>query len=299
MKQSIANKSKSISELVTKNLARLHDDNLKDNSILTGFTEFDRMFNGFRLGEFVVVGGRPAMGKTQLLINLAINISKTEPTLFFTLDSSAYFLTNRFISSASGISSNKILHQEFSEEEKNRLAQVEKQFEQHKLFLNDKCNISFADFKLHCEKQIQENGIKVIVIDYLQLMSSKNNPAERELEVSFISEQLKGIAEEFNICVIASSQVSRTLETRRGTKHPMLSDLHEYGTIEQNADKVIFIYRPEYYMIEKDEDGNDTTGIIEITLAKNRNGNLGSIKLIRDSHFTTYLEFEPTQFQLT
>lgn len=288
----IAKPSKNISELISKNLEPFHNKNLKEKTILTGFRDFDEMCNGFKLGELIIIGGRPAMGKTQLLINFAINISKTVPVLFFTLELSDYQLTNLIISTASGISIKKILDQEFSYNQKNKIVQVENQLEANELFVNDKCTSSFSTFNSYCEKEIQENGIKVVIVDYLQLLTNNSNPIEKELEMSSISQKLKKIAEQYHICVIATSQLSRKLESRKGAKQPILTDLPEFGSILPYADKVIFLYRPEYYGFEKDGEGYNAKGVAEIILAKNKMGNTGKIKLLIDEDFTSYRDFE-------
>jgi replicative DNA helicase len=232
------------------------------------------------------------MGKTQLLVNISLNISVSTPVLYFTFDLSEFLLTSRFISSLSGIAVNKILQHELTDEQKENLASIETKFANHKILVNDSCNNSISALKAHCQKQIQENGVKVIVVDYLQMMSSNKYRNSRELEISFITRELKNIAKDFNVCVIASSQLSRAVESRGGLKHPQLSDLRESGAIEQDADKVIFIYRPEYYGLECDEDGNSTAGVTELILAKNRNGSLGTVKLLRDANFTNYRDFD-------
>lgn len=287
----IARESKSIACLVSENLTQFHEEAHQNSTIKTGFAEFDKLFGGFRLGEFVVIGGRPSMGKTQLLVNLSLNISTETPILYFTFDLSAFLLCNRFISSLLGISVNKILQYELTEEQKIKLATVGKMFSQHKIFVNDSCNNSFTAMKAECLKQIEENGVKVIVVDYLQMMSSNKYRNNRELEISHISRELKNIAKDFNVCVIATSQLSRAVETRGGTKRPILSDLRESGAIEQDADKIIFIYRPEYYNIDCDENGN-TAGLTEIILAKNRNGSIGTVRLLRDANFNNYRDFD-------
>lgn len=292
LQNSVAKNSKSIAALVSENIKQLQGKTHQGNAIKSGFTEFDRMFGGFGLGELVVIGARPSMGKTQLLVNLSLNISVSTPVLYFTFDLSEFLLTSRFISSLSGIAVNKILQHELTDEQKENLASIESKFSKHKILVNDSCNNSITAFKAHCQKQIQENGVKVIVVDYLQMMSSNKYRNSRELEISFISRELKNIAKDFNVCVIATSQLSRAVETRGGSKHPQLSDLRESGAIEQDADKVIFIYRPEYYGLECDEEGNSTAGLTELILAKNRNGSLGTVRLLRDANFTNYRDFD-------
>jgi len=292
LQSNVAKDSKSIANLVSENLKQLQNETHQGNAIKTGFKEFDRMFGGFGLGELVVIGARPSMGKTQLLVNLSLNISVATPVLYFTFDLSEFLLTSRFISSLSGIAVNKILQHELTDEQKEKIISIGNKFDRHKVFVNDSCNNSFTALKAHCQKQIKENGVKVIIVDYLQMMSSNKYRNSRELEISFISRELKNIAKDFNVCVVASSQLSRAVESRGGSKYPQLSDLRESGAIEQDADKVIFIYRPEYYGLECDEEGNSTAGLTEIILAKNRNGSLGIVKLLRDANFTNYRDFD-------
>lgn len=290
--QHIAEKeSKSIADLVAESLIQLNGT-ARTNLIKSGFDDFDNSFGGFGLGEFVVIGGRPAMGKTQLLVNLSLIISVDTPILYFTFDLSDYALTKRFISSISDIAINNLLQHNINDDQKDRLALVEKEFKKYKIFINDSLSNSISALKAHCQKMIEEKGVKVIFVDYLQMMRSNKYRNSRELEISYISRELKNIAKDFNVCVIATSQLSRAVETRGSSKHPILSDLRDSGAIEQDADKVIFIYRPEYYSFECDEEGNSTAGLIELILAKNRNGRLGTVKLLRDAEFTNYRNFD-------
>lgn len=291
LQNSVIKESKSISELVSDSLNQLNNSE-NSNTIKSGFADLDKMMGGFGLGEFIVIGGRPAMGKTQLLVNLSLKISHTIPVLYFTFDLSEHLLTSRFIASVSGIPTSKILQHGLTNEEKSKLSTIESVLNKHKIFVNDSCNNSLTTFKAHCQKQIEENGVKVIFVDYLQMMSSNKYRNSRELEISYISRELKNIAKDFNVCVVATSQLSRAVEMRGGDKRPMLSDLRESGAIEQDSDKVIFIYRPEYYGLEYDEEGNNTAGVMELILAKNRNGSLGTVKLMRDNNFTAFRSFD-------
>lgn len=282
--------SRSIVDVVSENLIMLESETYKANIIKTGFNSFETLFGGFALGEFIVIGGRPAMGKTQLLINLSLNISVETPVLYFTFDLSESLLANRFISSLSGIEINKILQQEFTDEEKGKLASMGNLMSQYKIFVNDSFNNSISALRAHCQKQIENHGVKVIIVDYLQMMSSLKYRHNRENEMSYISRELKSIAKDFNVCVIASSQLSRAVESRP-IKLPQLSDLRESGAIEQDADKVIFLYRHEYYGIACDENGESTEGITDVILAKNKRGGVGNAKLLRDAHFTNFTDF--------
>jgi len=280
--------AKKIADLVAENIRQLNDKTPKNAIIKSGFDDFDVQFGGFQLGEFVVIGGRPAMGKTQFLVNLSLNISATIPVLYVTFDLPEFLLTSRFISAVSEIPAQNILQHNLSEEQKAKLSAIGNEFTNRQLFINGDCNTSIAELKSNCQKQIQENNVQVIVVDYLQLLSSYNHRKYRELEVSYICRELKNMAKEYNVCVIASSQLNRSSEYRGGTKRPQLADLRESGAIEQDADKILFIHRQEYYGIHEFEDGSSTKNIAEIIVAKNRNGRLDDIKLLIDDDFTNF-----------
>jgi replicative DNA helicase len=196
------------------------------------------------------------------------------------------------MSCLSGIGADQILQYRFSDEEKATLKSLEKKMGELKVFINDGYNNSISAFINYCIGQIKGKGVKVIIVDYLQMMSSNKYRNNRELEISHISRELKNLAKDYNIVVIASSQLSRALELRTGSKRPQLSDLRESGAIEQNADKVIFIHRPEAYGMDVDENGNSTAGLVELIVAKNRNGRTGDVALMRDMNFTNFKDFD-------
>jgi len=283
--------TKSISEASNEAIERLKNNNSLSINFKTGFSNFDNEFGGLNLGEYVIVGARPGMGKTTFLVNLALNVSTVAPVLFISLDLSEHMITARFISANTGIEINKILSNNLNTEEIAKILTVEKDFKDQKVFVNDVKNNSIFSLSKLCEEQIRENGIKVIIIDYIQMIDSNKFKHNRDYEVGFISRELKNISKQFNVCVIASSQLNRSLESRGGDKRPQLSDLRSSGSIEQDADKVIFIYRAEYYGLTEDEFGNPTNNIVEIIMAKNRTGHLESIKLLRDQKFTRFLDF--------
>jgi replicative DNA helicase len=291
--------SKSMAELISANIKQIQDKTIKSKTIKTGFTSLDDIFGGFELGETVVIGGRPSMGKTQLLVNLSLHISQTMPVLYFSFDLSESSLSNRFLSCVSGIATEKIMKKNLSEDEIQTLIALETNFKNHNIQINVSYNNSISAFKSHCEKQIKENDIKVIVVDHLQMMGCNNHRYNREHEVAFISRVLKNIAKSYNVCVILTSQLSRAVENRGYSKRPQLSDLRESGAIEQDADKVIFIYRPEYYNIDEDDDRNSTDRIVELIVAKNRTGVLGKVKLLRDENFTRFRDFDPNKNEFT
>jgi replicative DNA helicase len=289
-----ARPSQNIADLISQNLNLLSNGAPNENMVKTGFAEFDHTFGGFALGELVVIGGRPGMGKTQLMVNLALQIAQSYPILYFTYDLSIYSLSNRFLASASNIANDKILQKQLTPDELERLTAQKKAFSHLPLYINDSCNNSMSAFRAHCQQQIDAHGVKIIMVDYLQMMSASKHRNSRELEISYVSRELKNIAKDLNVCVIATSQLSRAVESRGGayhSKHPQLSDLRESGAIEQDADKVIFVYRPAYYGITNDENGNDIQSLTELIIAKNRNGKLGEVKLQHNENFTNYITF--------
>ena len=214
LEKNSAKESKKISDLVSENLALLRSGQKWENLIKTGFTDFDKSFGGFLEGELVVIGARPAMGKSLLLMNLALNISASVPLVYFTFDLSEFSLTNRIISAISKIEYSKIVNNAMSGDENDRLSAFEKKLKTLNLFINDSCYNSMPNFKSLCKNHMQENGVRVIIVDCLQLMSSYKFRSNREAEVSYVSRELKGFAKENNVCVIASSQLNRASEYR-------------------------------------------------------------------------------------
>ena len=287
-------KSESLSDLVAKNLNQLKGTKQDENYISTGFESLDHVIDGFGLGEYVIVGARPGMGKTQFLINLSLNMSVDLPVLFFSFDLPPFLLTNRFISTISSIPASDILHHKLTDKQKKNIESVETEFSKHQIFINDSCRNSILGFKDHCKKMIEEKGVKIIIVEDLQMMGAgKYHRNERELEINYISGVLRSIAKDFNVCVIASSQLNRSVEGRSGySKIPRLSDLRDSGAIEQDADKVIFLFRPEYYRITLDEHGNNLEGVTFLHIEKNKNGPLGTAKLMRDADFTSFKSFD-------
>jgi replicative DNA helicase len=285
--------SKSMSELYAENLSVAMGPAENTHVIRSGFFDLDKKIGGFSPGELVVFGGRPGMGKTQMLVNLALNISLAVPVQYFTFDLASTLLASRFMATLSGIPTRKLMQLDLSKDEKLKLASLQSEISGRKLFVNDSCSNSISAFKMHCLQQIKDHGIKVIFVDYIQMMSSNRYRNNRELEVSYISRELKRFAKDNDVCVVATSQLSRGVETRSmGSKKPQLSDLRESGSIEQDADKVIFIYRPEYYNISEDEEGNSTDLMTMLIIAKNRNGAVDELWIRRNKDFTSYHDFE-------
>jgi replicative DNA helicase len=283
--------------IVTAHLDQLHNSKDQVQLFKTGFPGFDEKFGGLGCGELVVVGGRPGMGKTQLLVQLTLELSKTVPVLFFTYDLSSFHLSQRFMSAVSALSVNQIIYGQLSAEQRSKLSQDALQLSAHQILLNETAHSSMEDFKALCKQHVEADKVKVVVIDYLQLLSERKTRQNRDAELSFITRELKNLAKDLQICIVASSQLSRSLETRGGDRKPLLSDLRESGAIEQNADKVLFIYRPEYYGFMQDEYGNSTQGLVELIVAKNRTGHLGSIYFKRNATLSAYEPYDEPQHQ--
>jgi replicative DNA helicase len=286
---------KNLASLVVENIRQLEEGTIANMAIETGFERLDKLTGGFRLGELVVLGGRPSMGKTQFLVNLAAHISRTLPVLYVSFDLPVSQLSIRFISAVSGIPAHNILLGDLDDTQKKTLATIGNHFTARQVLVSEDCYGSIETLKELCEKHTEENGVHVIVVDYLQMLSShgKYRHFNRESEVSHICRELKNIAKENKVCIIASSQLNRSAELRGGSKCPQLSDLRESGAIEQAADKIMFIHRPDYYGIRVDEDNIPLVpGLVEIIVAKNRNGPTDTIRLRRDSGFTSFCDYD-------
>ncbi len=240
--------------------------------IKTGWSNVDAGIGGVRPGEFIVFGGRPGMGKTVVLIDLIRRISLHNPVLLISLELTAVQISNRIISSVLDYDLPLKGPEDLRRIDKEKLNFVTDYLEVMQLSVCETTFDSMFALKSFCEKMVKEKGIRVIAIDYLQMLSSNRYRHNRELEVSYISRTLKKIAKDLNICMLVTSQLSRSVETRGGDKRPLLSDLRESGAIEQDADKVIFVYRPDYYGITTNEDGNTTKGQLELLMVKNRTG---------------------------
>jgi replicative DNA helicase len=281
-----------LGDLITENLNNLSKGINHSNLIKTGIVDFDAKFGGLELGELIVIGGRPAMGKTQLLVHIALAISKIHPILYFTFDLSIFHLSNRFMSAVAEISIDKLLHGNLNIEETIKVTNETIKLKENKIFLNDSCHSSISELRTLCKQHIEQQNVKVIFIDYLQLMSNRKLRQNRDREIATITRELKNIAKDFNVCIIATSQLYRSVEWRGGERKPILSDLRDSGAIEQEADKIIFIYRPEYYEFHLDENGFSTLGITHLNVVKNRTGQVGEILIKRNESITNFVAFD-------
>jgi len=275
----------SMPELVLKTLERLEEMRGKDSSITgipSGFIELDKMTAGWQKTDLVIIAARPAMGKTALTLTLARHAAMrfSEPVAFFSLEMAAVQLTQRMICSEAELDAQKVRTGRLEEYEWKQLLHRIGNLNKASIFIDDTPALSVFDLRAKCRRLKAEKNIGMVIIDYLQLMSgnaSKN--ANREQEIGGISRALKELAKELDVCVIALSQLSRAVESRGGDRRPVLSDLRESGSIEQDADMVMFLYRPEYYGFETDDEGNSTLGLAELIIAKQRNGPTGTVKL--------------------
>ena len=278
--------SKPIDVLLVDAIDAIQEQSVYDSLIKTPFNSLNHVIGGFAMGEMIVIGGRPSMGKTQFLINLATHLSKEHPTLFVSYDLSEHLLTYKILSTITKFEVDELLRRQITNEEKTLLNKYKTEgFKQH-LFINDARSNSINDLKKHCINQIKENGIKVIMIDYLQLLKGNRKYQNRDAEISYICRELKSLASEHQVCIIITSQLSRALENRGGDRRPKLSDLRDSGAIEQDADKVLMLYRPIYYGVEFDEDNMPTKNIMKVIIAKNRRGGLGEITLSHNASFS-------------
>ncbi|QOG04031.1 replicative DNA helicase [Flavobacterium sp. MDT1-60] len=256
------------------------------SGVETGFTNLDKLTSGWQPSDLIIIAARPAMGKTAFVLSMARNmaIDFGHPVALFSLEMASVQLITRLISSETGLSSEKLRTGKLEPHEWEMLSTKVKNLEKAPLFIDDTPSLSIFDLRAKCRRLVSQHGIKIVIVDYLQLMTAGGNSkggGNREQEISTISRNLKALAKELNVPVIALSQLSRAVETRGSSKRPLLSDLRESGAIEQDADIVSFLYRPEYYKIDEwdDDEASPTAGQAEIMIAKHRNGGIENVRL--------------------
>ena len=291
-----------IGELVSHRLVQLQDVNLMEKLLVkTGFEDYDDEFGGLLKGEVVVVGARPGMGKTQFIVDMCIKVaSEGRSCGFMSLELSPYLLANRFIGNISKLSSQSLIKGNFKELETLDLNEASSKLNKLPIFVHDQYIISIFSILDRCRQLVAEKNVEVIFIDYLQLIGNNSKRYNRETELANITRELKKLTKELNISLVITSQLSRQVENRPGgCKRPQLSDLRESGAIEQDADRVLFLYRPEYYGLEVDENNEPTKGVMEIIIAKNNTGNCGSFKLMAEKNFTGFKKYKGPYSELT
>ncbi len=267
------------------------------SGLRTGFEGLDKITSGWQNSDLIIIAARPAMGKTAFVLSMAKNmaVNYNIPVALFSLEMSNVQLVNRLIVNVCEIPGDKIKSGKLESYEWEQLDFKIKELYDAPIYVDDTPSLSVFELRTKARRLVREHGIKCIIIDYLQLMNASGmNFGSREQEVSMISRSLKGLAKELNIPIIALSQLNRGVEARQGVegKRPQLADLRESGAIEQDADMVCFIHRPEYYKITEDERGNSLLGIAEIIIAKHRNGAVGDVRLRFKSEYAKFMNMD-------
>lgn len=262
-------------------------DNEKHNGVHTGFVELDRMTDGFDNGDLILIAARPSMGKTAFALSIARNLTENKiPVAFFSIEMVKEQIMIRLFSQIAKIDSNKFKKGNFSTEEQKKLFEAINFSQELPLMIDDSASLSVMDLRSKTKKLIQTHGIKAVFIDYIGIMKTTKEQ-NREREISVLSQGLKQIAKDFKIPVIALSQLSRDVE-KRAKKEPILADLRDSGGLEQDADQVIFLHRPEYYKISHYQDGTSTENVADVIVAKNRNGPVGDVKVAFIKEYTLF-----------
>ena len=267
----------------------------------SGFRKLDDITAGWQPSDLIIIAGRPAMGKTSFALSIAKNIAVDyrKPIAFFSLEMNNVQLVNRLISNVCSIPGNKILNGQLTPDEWERFDSNIRKMQGAPIYVDDTPGLSIFELRTKARRLVREHNIEVLMIDYLQLMNANGMRFNsRQEEVSTISRSLKSLAKELNIPVLALSQLSRAVEQREGVegKRPQLSDLRESGAIEQDADMVLFVHRPEYYHILQDEKGNDLHGMAQIIIAKHRKGATGDVLLNFRGEYTRFANPEDAKF---
>ncbi|REH47509.1 primary replicative DNA helicase [Tenacibaculum gallaicum] len=284
--------------LVQQSINKIQEISTKEgmSGLATGFTKLDALTSGWQPSDLIIIAARPGMGKTAFVISMAKNmaIDFNHAVAVFSLEMSSVQLITRMISSETGLTSEKLRKGNLEPHEWEQLNVKVKKLSDAPIFIDDTPALSIFDLRAKARRLVSQHGVKILIIDYLQLMTAGGAGGNREQEISTISRNLKALGKELNVPVIALSQLSRAVETRGGSKRPLLSDLRESGAIEQDADIVSFIYRPEYYGMTEwdDDDHSPCEGQGEFIVAKHRNGGLDNIRLKFTGHLAKFSDLE-------
>lgn len=267
--------------------------NQEMSGVQSGFTSLDRITGGWQRSDLIILAARPGTGKTAFVISMMRNaaVEFNKPVAIFSLEMTANQLVGRFISGETELSAEKLRKGELREHEYQQLNSKISRLVDAPIYIDDTPALSIFEFRAKARRLKAQHNISMVIVDYLQLMvSGQEGKFSREQEVSMISRSLKAIAKELDVPIIALSQLSRAVEQRGGSKRPQLSDLRESGAIEQDADIVMFIYRPDMAGITQDENGMSTDGMAEIIIAKHRNGRIDSANLMFIPHLAKFVE---------
>ncbi len=262
------------------------------SGVPSGFSKLDDLTGGWQKADLIVLAARPGMGKTAFVLSMARNaaVGYNRAIAIFSLEMTSVQLVTRLLSSESELPAEKLKKGDLLNHEWQQLNSKIQSLVKAKLYIDDTPALTIFELRAKARRMKQQYDIQLIIIDYIQLMQGGNDKGNREQEISNISRSLKSLAKELNIPVVALSQLNRSVETRGGLKKPILSDLRESGAIEQDADMVIFIYRPEYYKIDEMEDGSSSAGMAELIIAKHRNGALAEVKLRFKAQFAQFTD---------
>ncbi len=290
----------SLASQMLKQMEELKDKEDGLTGVPTGFDNFDRLTSGLQPSDLFILAARPGMGKTSFVLAMARNAAMDfgKGVAFFSLEMSNLQLVQRLVSLEAEIEGMKMRNGKLEDYEWQQMHTAIEKLSEAPIFIDDTPGINIFELRAKARRLKMQHDIQMVIIDYLQLMSGggDNQKGNREQEVSAISRALKGLAKELQVPVIALSQLSRAVETRGGTKRPQLSDLRESGSIEQDADMVGFIYRPEYYQILEDEEGNSLKGIGELIIAKNRHGSAETLKMRFISQYAKFTNLDDPNF---
>lgn len=278
-KESFKSMEKAVKEALEL-IEAIHSKNISSFSVPTGFYGLDEMLGGFQKSDLIIIAARPSMGKTAFALSAARNsaIDHDVPIGIFSLEMSAMQLATRLISAEARIDAHSVRTGRFKAEEGAKISRTVHKLSKAPIYIDDTPGLTVLEMRAKARRLKVEKNVGLVIVDYLQLMSSSRTMESREREISTISRSLKGLAMELKIPVIALSQLNRAVESRTD-KRPMLSDLRESGSIEQDADVVLFLYRPEVYDIKQTQDGESTEGYAEIIISKQRNGPTGEVKM--------------------
>ena len=276
-------------------IEELHKRDSGVTGVPTGFDELDTLTSGFQRSDLIIIAGRPSMGKTAFSLNIARNaaVDHNVPVGIFSLEMANYQLAMRMLCAEARVNSHLLRTGRLGEKDFTKLGMVVGNLAEAPIYIDDTPGLSLLELRAKARRLKADKGLGMLIIDYLQLIQGPRGAESRQQEISAISRSLKALAKELNIPVVALSQLSRAVESRSGDKRPMLSDLRESGAIEQDADVVIFIYRPERYGEKMDKEGNSLEGVAEIIIGKQRNGPTGTVKL---TFLDEYARFENPYF---
>jgi len=295
---------RSLQEVLVKTMNEIDENRNKTDDITgvsSGFASLDRLTAGWQKTDLIILAARPSVGKTAFALNLAMNAAmnagKQFPVAVFSLEMGAGQIVKRMLSAVTEVSMESITRGKMAEHEFIQMSQRMSKLAQAKIFLDDQAALNIFELRAKARRLKQKHDIQMILIDYLQLMQgSVEKGGNREQEISKISRDLKALAKELEVPIIALSQLNRSVETRKESKIPQLSDLRESGAIEQDADLVMFLYRPEYHGITNDAMGETIEGETQIHIAKHRNGSTGMEKVRFIKEYQKFVDMEDNRF---